>query len=75
MSADLRIDKDVLSKFVTICTEDEIPQKCQGRVDAIWKGSSNIVCGLALQKRYNAFNQLTKLENWYSVSNGFRTQK
>lgn len=67
VSAELRIDKNVLSKFITICTEEELPLKCP-QVSAIWMGSSNIVCGLALQKRYNVFIEQTGIEPWYSAS-------
>jgi hypothetical protein len=67
IAAKLRIDKEVLSKFVSICTEEEIPTKCP-KVSALWMGSSNIACGLPLQKRYNVFIQMTKLEQFYSVS-------
>lgn len=66
VSAELRIDKTVLSKFITICTEDELPVNCP-KIDAIWMGSSNIVCGLALQKRYNVFIEQTGMQSWYSV--------
>lgn len=67
IAAKLRIDKEVLSKFVSICTEEEIPTKCP-KVSALWMGSSNIACGLPLQKRYNVFIQMTKLEQFYSAS-------
>lgn len=67
VSAELRIDKNVLSKFLTICTEEELPSKCP-QIDSIWLGSSNIVCGLALQKRYNVFIEQTGMESWYSAS-------
>lgn len=74
VSAELRIDKNVLSKFLTICTEEELPSKCP-QIDSIWLGSSNIVCGLALQKRYNVFIEQTGMESWYSVSYFISTVK
>jgi hypothetical protein len=67
ISSDLRIDSKILSYLTTTCETKEIRSKCT-KIETVWIGQNPINCGLALQKRYNVFNQVCGLPGWWSMN-------